>query len=50
MTDNEKEHEIREAYGLIRDVKNDTDEDLWAYEFLEKAMNELYSWFEEADI
>lgn len=50
MTDKEKAHDIREAYNLIKNVRDDTDEDLWAYEFLENAMTKLFEWFEEEEI
>lgn len=50
MTDKEKEHDIKEAYHLISDVLEDTDEDTWAYEFLEKAKAQLFNWFEEEEI
>jgi hypothetical protein len=50
MTDKEKAHDIKEAYRLISNVLEDTDEDLWAYEFLEKAKMNLFNWFEEVEI
>lgn len=50
MTDKEKIHDIREAYHLISNVLEDTDEDMWAYEFLEKAKLQLFNWFEEEEI
>ncbi len=50
MTDKEKAHDIKEAYRLISNVLEDTDEDLWAYEYLEKAKINLFNWFEEIEI
>ena len=50
MTDREKIHDIKEAYHLISNVLEDTDEDTWAYMFLEKAKSQLFNWFEEEEI
>lgn len=50
MTEKEKAHDIKEAYRLIINVLEDTDEDLWAYEYLEKAKENLFDWFEESEI
>ena len=50
MTDREKIHDIKEAINLISNVLEDTDEDTWAYEFLEKAQFQLFNWFEESEI
>ena len=50
MTEKEKVHDIQIAYHLIINVLEDTDEDLWAYEHLEKAKDCLFNWFEEEEI
>lgn len=50
MTEKEKAHDIKEAYHLIINVLEDTDEDTWAYEYLEKAKENLFDWFEESEI
>lgn len=50
MTDREKVHDIHVAYSLINTILEDTDEDMWAYEFLEEALVALDKWFEEGDI
>ena len=50
MTDKEKAHDIKEAYRLISNVLEDTDEDLVAYEFLSEALINLIDWFEESEI
>ena len=50
MTDREKEHDIKEAYHLISNVLEDTDENTWAYYFLASAKAKLFNWFEEEEI
>ena len=50
MTDSEKRHDIKVALSLIENVMEDTDEDTWAYQFLEEAMIKLREYFEEYDI
>lgn len=50
MTNSEKIHDVRYAFNLIKTVKDDTDEDLWAYEILEDALDVLKQYFEEYDI
>ena len=42
-----KGHKIGVAYDLIKRVFDDTDEELWAYLYLENALAELDRWFEE---
>lgn len=49
MTDKEKTNEISVAYNSIRKVLEDTDEELWAYDFLTNAIVALL-YFEESDI
>lgn len=49
MIDSEKVHDILVARDLIRTVLEDTDEDLWAYEYLTDALLGLEKWFEEAE-
>ena len=50
MCKDDKLHKIRVAYNLIEIVKEDTDEELWAYKELEDALVSLDDWFEEYDI
>lgn len=50
MTDKEKTHKISVAYNSIRKVLEDTDEELWAYDFLTDAIVALNLYFEESDI
>lgn len=50
MTDREKAHLMHIAYDNIEKVQSDTDEDLWAYEYLGNALAELDQWFEESEI
>ena len=50
MTEKEKEHDIKEAYHLLLNVLEDTDEETWAYYYLSKARDSLYDWFEEEEI
>ena len=50
MTRKEKIHAIHVAYSKIKNVFEDTDEELWAYEFLGSALVELQKWFEEFEI
>lgn len=50
MTDGEKRHDIQNALHLIETVKEDTDEDTWAWEFLANACAELRQYFEESEI
>ena len=50
MTRSEKIHAIHVAYSKVENVLEDTDEELWAYEFLAGALVELQKWFEEFEI
>ena len=50
MDNREKTHDIHVAYNLIETVLEDTDEDLWAYEFLEDALEALKKYFDEYEI
>ena len=50
MCKDDKIHKIGVACDLIRTVMYDTDEEMWAYEFLTQAMGSLNEWFEEEDI
>lgn len=50
MTDKDKTHNIAVAYDLIRKVHADTDEELWACEYLERAIAALNMYFEETEI
>lgn len=50
MTVNEKYHEIAVALNNIRKVAEDTDEELWAREYLDDAIVALEQYFEETDI
>ena len=50
MCKNEKIHHINVAYDLISKIRDDTDEDTWAYEELTQALMSLSEWFEEEDI
>lgn len=50
MTEKEKVHDIKEAYHLLLNVLEDTDEETWAYYYLSKARDSLYDWFEEEEI
>lgn len=50
MTEKEKVHDVKQAYHLILNVLEDTDEDTWAYHYLNDARNSLYDWFEEEEI
>lgn len=50
MTRNEKIHEMNIVYNKLKNVLDDTDEDLWAHHHLEEALLELEDWFEESDI
>lgn len=45
----DKTHKINVAYNLIKTVMEDTDEELWAYEWLGDALVALNKWFEEWD-
>ena len=38
MCKDDKRHKIGVAYNLIETVLNDTDEELWAYKYLEDAL------------
>lgn len=46
MTDKEKLHDIAIAFNLIEKVLGDTDEELWAYDYLEEAKFALEEYFE----
>lgn len=50
MTDEEKGQKIAVAYNAIEAVREDTDKDLWACEWLEEALLSLGKWFEETDV
>lgn len=50
MVEREKGHLIHIAYDNLDKVRNDTDEDLWAYEYLSEALVALQNWFEESDV
>ena len=50
MTEKEKIYAIHVAYSKIENVLEDTDEELWAHEFLGNALVELQKWFEEFEI
>ena len=50
MSKNEKIHHVSVAYDLISKIRDDTDEDTWAYEELTQALISLSEWFEEEDI
>lgn len=50
MCKSDKGHQINVAYDLISRVCDDTDEDIWAWEFLTEALRALGDWFEEEDI
>lgn len=50
MTEKEKNQKIAVAYNAIETVRQDTDEDLWAYEWLSQALVELDKWHEEIDV
>jgi len=45
----DKGHKIGVAYDLIKRVFDDTDEELWAYEWLGDALVALDKWFEESE-
>ena len=45
----DKGHKIGVAYNLIKRVFEDTDEELWAYRWLEYALVALDRWFEESE-
>jgi hypothetical protein len=45
----DKGHKINVAYDLIKRVAEDTNEELWAYEWLSDALVALEKWFEEED-
>ena len=47
MTYKEKMHEISVAYNCLEKVLENTDEDLWAYKYLEDAITALNLYFEE---
>ena len=47
MNEADKRHKINVAYNLIKTVMEDTDEELWAYKYLEDALVALDSYFEE---
>ena len=50
MTEKEKNQKIAVAYNAIETVRQDTDKDLWAFEWLSNALVELGKWYEELDI
>ena len=50
MCKDDKKHKINVAYNLISTVKDDTDEDTWAWTDLFDALTALQQWFEEEDI
>lgn len=45
----DKTHKVNVAYDLVKRVAEDTDDDLWAYEWLSDALVALEKWFEEED-
>lgn len=47
MTVKEKKHAISIAYDNIKKVLEDTNENLWAYKYLEEAITNLDFYFEE---
>jgi hypothetical protein len=49
MCKSEKRHNINVAYDAISKVRDDTDEDKWAFEFLTEALMSLRDWFEESE-
>jgi len=49
MCKSEKTHNINVAYDLIERVRDDTDEDKWAYEYLTEALVSLNDWFNESE-
>jgi hypothetical protein len=49
MCKSEKRHNINVAYNLISKVRDDTDEDGWAWEELTQALTSLSEWFEERE-
>lgn len=50
MTEKEKNQKIAVAYNAIETVRQDTDKDLWVFEWLSNALIELGKWYEELDI
>ena len=50
MTDSEKRHDMKVVWNMLETIKEDTDEDTWAYSFLEDAIIKIKEWFEEYDI
>ena len=50
MTEKEKAQKIAVAYNAIETVHQDTDEDLWAFEWLSNALMELEKWYEEIEV
>ena len=50
MTDNEKRHDMKVVLNMLETIKEDTDEDRWAYSHLEDAIIKVKDWFEEYDI
>ena len=50
MTSKEKYQKIAVAYNAINTVREDTDDELWACEWLEDAIIALDKWYEEEDV
>lgn len=50
MTEREKAQKIAVAYNAIETVLQDTDEYLWAFEWLSNAIMELQKWYEEIEV
>lgn len=50
MTDSEKRHDMKVVWSMLETIKEDTDEDTWAYSHLEEAIIRIKDWFEEYDI
>lgn len=49
MCKSEKRHNINVAYDLISKVRDDTEEETWAFDFLTDAMVSLSDWFDERE-
>lgn len=49
MTEREKVQQIGVAYNIIKTIMTDTDENLWAYKYLEDALADLEFYFEESE-
>ena len=50
MTDSEKRHDMKVVWNMLETIKEDTDEDTWAYSHLEDAIIRIKDWFEEVEI